>query len=143
MSTPSVQGSCSCGHVQYEASLPSLWVGHCHCENCRRAQGAGIVTYAGFPKEALRFLQGEPDLTSYFNPDTSSTRRFCRLCGSTITFEAPRWPTEIHLIVANLTSPLDKLPTGHAFADRSPAWCPITDDLPQFGGPTGTEALES
>ena len=143
VSVPSgrVQGSCFCGKVLYEADFPSLWVAHCHCANCRRAQGAGVVTYAGFKTEQVRFTAGEEGLVSYVDPGTEGLRRFCGSCGSTISFEAPRWAGELHLMVANLTSPLDKLPQAHAYSDRAPDWCPVTDDLPRFGGATGSEPL--
>ena len=140
MSESKVRGSCYCGRVRYEAVLPSKWVAHCHCANCRRAQGAGIVTYAGFEAERVRFTQGGSELVDFVS-ETGATRRFCRHCGSTISFQAPRWDGEIHLLVANLLDPLDKLPSGHAYSDRAPDWCPITDELARFGGESGTEPL--
>jgi len=140
MTDATVRGSCYCGRVTYEADLPTLWVGHCHCDNCRRAHGAGIVTYAGFPRESVRFTAGEAELTAFLT-ETEATRRFCSHCGSTISFEAPRWDGEIHLVLANLLDPVDKVPTGHAYSDRAPDWCPITDDLKRYGGETGTEPL--
>lgn len=136
-----VRGACLCGRVRFEAELPTKWVAHCHCDNCRRAHGAGVVTYAGFPSEQVRFVAGEEELTEYLS-DTEATRRFCRHCGSTLSFSGPRWPGEVHLLVANLLDPLDKLPTAHAYADRSPEWCPILDDLPRYGGESGTEPLD-
>ncbi|MFT7667788.1 MAG: hypothetical protein ACI8X5_000472 [Planctomycetota bacterium] len=135
-----VRGNCYCGQVQYEANLPSKWVGHCHCEACRRSQGAGIVTYAGFAAQAVRFAGGESCLTNFVS-ETGATRRFCSRCGSTISYQAPRWADEVHLLVANLLDPLDKLPTGHAYSARAPSWCPITDDLKLFDGDSGTEPL--
>jgi hypothetical protein len=140
MSHEKVRGRCYCGRVEYEADLPSLWVGHCHCENCRRAHGAGFVTYAGFSATGVRFTAGEAELTD-FHTETQAVRRFCRYCGSTISFQAPRWEGEVHLVVANLLDPLDKLPGGHAYSDRAPDWCPVTDALKRYGGPTGTEPL--
>lgn len=135
-----IQGSCLCGAVRYEADFPTRFVSHCHCDNCRRAQGAGFITYAGFPAEQVRFTQGEERLTDYVS-DTEATRRFCSHCGSTILFCSPRWPGELHLIAANLEDALDRAPTGRVYADRTPSWCPITDDLPRYGGETGVEAL--
>lgn len=100
-----------------------------------------MVTYAGFAKDQVAFTAGEEELTVH-QSDTQALRHFCKHCGSTISFQAPRWEGEIHLLVANLIDPLDKLPAGHAFSDRAPDWCPITDDLRRFGGESGTEPLE-
>lgn len=126
--------------MRFEVQLPSKWVGHCHCENCRRAHGAGVVTYAGFPSQALSFTQGQEHLTR-FDSDCGSYRRFCSFCGSTLLFAGDRWPDEVHLLVGNLLDALDQFPTGHAYSDRAPDWCPISDELARFGGASGTEPL--
>ncbi|MFT7485239.1 MAG: hypothetical protein ACI9F9_001086 [Candidatus Paceibacteria bacterium] len=140
MSATAICGSCTCERVRFELKQPVNWVAHCHCSNCRRAHGAGSVTYAGAPRESLRFTAGE-ELLTRFEADTGSWRRFCSHCGSTLTFEGARWPGEVHVIVANLLEPLDKLPEGHAYSDRAPDWFPITDNLPCYGGDSGTEAI--
>lgn len=140
MPTENVEASCLCGHVRLQADLPPLRVGHCHCENCRRAQGAGVWTWAAFASDRVRVLSGEADLASYVS-DTEATRRFCRVCGSTLTYESPRWPNLIDLSVANLDGPLGTAPSRHNYADRSPDWCPILDDLPRLGGATGQERI--
>lgn len=134
-------GHCLCGAARYEADLPTLFVAHCHCDNCRRAHGAGIVTYAGFPSAQVRFTSGEEQLREFVS-DTGATRRFCSRCGCVLSYASPRWPGEVHLLVAHLEGELDRSPRGHVYADRAPSWCPITDELPRFGGETGVEALD-
>jgi hypothetical protein len=141
--TPELRrGGCTCGAVRFEASGPPKWVAHCHCVNCRRAHGAGAVTWAGFEQARFRLLSGGEHLSTYLT-ETSAQRRFCGRCGSPLLFSSPRWPEEVHVAVAAFDgegAPL--LPRGHSYADRAPAWFPITDDLPQFGGASGTEPLE-
>ncbi|MFQ5503979.1 MAG: GFA family protein [Planctomycetota bacterium] len=134
-----VRGACYCGQVRFEVELPPHFVSHCH--NCRRAHGAGFVTWAGFEGTQFRILEGEADLERY-KTETEATRSFCRICGSTLLFESPRWAGEVHVAVANLVDELDEMPSGHAYADRSPDWCPITDDLTRYGGESGTERLD-
>ena len=43
--------------------------------------------------------------------------------------------------VALIDEPLDREPQAHFYADRAPAWYPIHDDLPRFGGPEGSTRL--
>ena len=140
MNPETVRGQCYCNAVRFEADLPARFVAHCHCDNCRRSSGAGLVTWAGFPHEQFRFTAGEDRITEY-HTETDAVRRFCSLCGTTFSYSSPRWPNEIHLTVANLLDPLGQTPTGHAYADRAPDWCPILDDLPRYGGKTGMEPL--
>lgn len=137
----SIPGSCLCGTVRFEVEGEPRFVSHCHCENCRRAHGAGFVTYAGYREEECRLLAGSEDLAEFQQADTGSWRRFCQRCGSTLFFSGDRWAGEVHVAVANLDGELDRLPSAHAYADRSPAWCPISDGLPCYGGDDGNQPL--
>jgi len=134
------EGSCYCGRVRFAVELPARFVAHCHCANCRRAHGAGFVTWCGFEKRKLRVISGEDGLGRY-TTDTGATRSFCTTCGTPLFYESPRWPDEIHVAFAHLDHAIDVLPAAHVYADRSPAWCPIHDDLPRYGGDTGVEPL--
>jgi hypothetical protein len=136
-----VCGSCTCRRVRFEAELPTRFVAHCHCENCRRSHGAAFVTWAGFPGGHFRWTEGE-DTVARFVTDTGATRSSCGVCGTPLTFESPRWEGEVHVAVACVDDPLDRAPSGHVYADRAPDWCPISDDLPRYGGPDGVTPLE-
>ena len=136
-----VHGSCYCGRVRFSMVLPPRFVAHCHCNNCRRAHGAAFVTWAGFPDGQFEIAQGEDELSA-FRTETEAIRSFCATCGTTLFFQSPRWEGEIHVAVANIDDALEQAPRAHVYADRSPDWCPITDDLPRYGGASGTEPLE-
>ena len=133
-----LSGSCACGRVRFETSGEPRFVAHCHCENCRRAHGAGAVTWAGFVSEQVE-IEDESALATWDTP-TGATRRFCNSCGSPMFFAGERWPGEIHIALAHFAE-VPRLPSAHAYADRSPDWFPICDELPRFGGPNGNEAL--
>jgi len=134
------EGKCYCGRVRFTVELPAKFVAHCHCDNCRRAHGAGFVTWCGFTKERFALVAGEDSLARY-ETDTGATRSFCSHCGTPLFYESPRWAGEIHIALAHLDHVIDTLPTAHVYADRSPAWCAIHDDLPRYGGETGVEPL--
>lgn len=140
MADTPIRGSCYCKAVRLECDLPARFVAHCHCNNCRRAHGAGFVTWAGFLDAQFRITAGEASVGRYVT-DTGATRSFCKHCGTTMLFAAPRWAGEVHVALGVLDDALDQLPKVHVYADRSPAWCPITDALPQRGGETGVEPL--
>ena len=63
--TRSVHGSCLCGAVRFEVSLPSKWCAHCHCQMCRKAHGAGYVTWAGFEEDQCNLNDASDALTWY------------------------------------------------------------------------------
>jgi hypothetical protein len=136
-----VPGGCYCGRVRFEVTLPSRFCSHCHCDNCRRAHGAAFVTWAGIRREQFRIAAGEESLVRY-RTETGATRSFCRHCGSTLLYEGPRWPGEIHVALSNIDAPIDRLPAEHVYVDHKAAWFEISDSLPQFGGTSGTGPRE-
>jgi len=133
-------GSCSCGQVQFEVKLPAKFVAHCHCNNCRRAHGAGFVTWAGFLDQHFNLTAGKESLSEYVT-ETKATRGFCGKCGTPMFFSSPRWAGEIHVAVAVIDGDLEQLPTVCVYADRAPNWCLPYSDLPHCGGETGTEPI--
>jgi hypothetical protein len=140
MPEQSVTGACLCGAVRFRIRFPTKWCAHCHCTMCRRAHGAAFVTFVGVPRDQLEFERGEDELVRY---DSSATawRRFCRRCGSTLTFEGERWADEVHIVVANLEGPLDRAPQAHCYFDSAVEWVRPADELPRLGGPTGNQPL--
>ncbi len=137
-----VTGSCYCGEVRFEATLPSKFCAHCHCNNCRRAHGAAFVTWVGFKDEQVRIVSGEERLGRY-RTETDATRSFCTTCGTTLFFSSPRWGGETHVTRASIHDPIDREPSSHVYFDRHVPWITIDDDLKRYGGESGTEKLES
>ncbi len=135
-----VRGGCQCDAVSFELELPSKFCAHCHCSNCRRAHGAAFVTYAGFSRAQMQ-LSGGDRLVRYVT-DTGATRSFCGRCGSTLFYEGPRWPDEIHVALACIRDEIDRAPDAHVYADQKAPWWEITDSLPRLGGESGTESKD-
>ena len=94
--------------------------------------------YWEYPKGHVE--KGEDELVRY-DSSARAWRRFCRRCGSTLTFEGERWPGEVHVVVANLDGPLDRAPQAHSYFDCAVEWVRPADDLPRLGGETGNQPL--
>jgi hypothetical protein len=114
-------GGCLCGAVRYRIALPPLWVAHCHCSICRRAQGAGFVTWVGVAADGFR-LEAGADVLSRYRSSATATRSFCRVCGSPLFFESGHWPGEIHVTLASLDSSVGLEPTAHAYWSSRADW---------------------
>jgi hypothetical protein len=114
-------GGCLCGGVRYRLDRAPLWVAHCHCSMCRRAQGAGFVTWAGFAEDAFGFDAGE-DLVSRYQSSAAAVRSFCRRCGTPLFFQSSRWPGEIHVTLASLDSAEGLEPQAHAYWSSRVPW---------------------
>lgn len=139
MTTP-ITGTCLCEGVQFEVTPPTKWCSHCHCSMCRRAHGAGVVTWFGTRRDSFRLTKGA-ELLRWYQSSAAARRGFCSRCGSTLFFEAQRWPDEIHIVRACVPGGIDREPSGHVFFDEHVEWLTLGDELPKYGGPTGTEPL--
>ena len=88
---------------------------------CRRAHGAGFVTWVGADRAGFVLERGESALARY-RSSARATRSFCRNCGSTMFFESGHWPDEVHVTLANLDSAEGLKPQAHAYWSSRAPW---------------------
>ena len=132
--TNTVNGSCLCGAIEFELQLPSKWCAHCHCGMCRRAHGAGYVTWVGFESDRFELLTGDHHL-QWYESSPGARRGFCSTCGSTMLFESTRWPGETHVALACIDDPIDREPASNAYMDNHVGWMPINHGLTRVRTP--------
>ncbi len=128
------EGGCLCGAVRYRVAGAPAWVAHCHCQSCRRATGAPMVTWVGFVRDRFEVTRGAPER---FASSPGVARRFCAGCGTPLTYEAERFPGEVHVTVGSLDRPEDFPPAGHVWTSEQITWLHLADELPRhprFGG---------
>ena len=133
MNTESGEGGCLCGAVRYRFALPALWVAHCHCSLCRRAQGAGFVTWVGTSGDKFELL-GDASSLRLHHSTPEATRSYCGRCGTPLFFESVRWPGELHVTLGSVDPPIAETlhPEGHVYWASHVAWVgPIDDGLPR------------
>lgn len=127
------EGGCLCGAIRYRFALPPLWVAHCHCTMCRRAQGAGFVTWIGTDVERCELL-GDSGHLRAFRSSPAAMRSFCDQCGTPLFFESTRWPGERHVTLGSVDAAVAARlqPQGHVhWATRVPWIGDIHDGLPR------------
>jgi len=113
------EGGCLCGAVRFEVTGPPKWTSYCHCHSCRKHTGAPVSAFAGYERTHVRFTQGQ---LATFASSAGVLRGFCALCGSTLTYEGDRWPTEMHFHVGAFDAPVLFVPDGEAFAEERLSW---------------------
>lgn len=96
------------------------------------------MTWVGFHPATLSIVKGEERLRQY-RSSPNAQRGSCGLCVSQIFFQSDRWPDEIHVTRASLPDELDLKPQSHYFFDDRAPWTEVHDELPRYGGLTGTE----
>jgi len=76
-------GSGLCGGARYEIDGnigPAL---NCHCSMCRKATGAAYRSRVAVPRKNFRWPTRQ-DLLTYYDSSPTTTRTFCKVCGSTL-----------------------------------------------------------
>jgi hypothetical protein len=128
----SASGGCQCGAVGFTIDLPSKWVAHCHCTQCRRAHGAGWVTWLGVDTEHAQIDDAASALRWYAS-SPGAERGFCSQCGSPLFFRSARWAGELHIARAQIDGDIDRAPQAHVFWDSHVDWAPTDpqDRLPR------------
>jgi hypothetical protein len=122
-------GRCLCRAVTFVARGEPRWVAHCHCESCRRATSSAIATYAGFAAGNVEWTGERP---AEYRSSPGVIRRFCRTCGSPMSFEGERWPEEIHLFVPSFDQPEMFKPQCHVHVGEQLRWLHLADQLPCY-----------
>jgi hypothetical protein len=100
---------------------------------CRRAQGAGFVTWVGTSGEHFE-LAGDAGLLRTYRSSLEATRSFCGRCGTPLFFESTRWPGELHITLGSVDPLLaaQLQPQAHVhWAERVPWIGAIHDGLPR------------
>jgi hypothetical protein len=129
MSEETRAGRCFCGRVRFVAAGAPKWVAHCHCESCRRATSSPFTTYVGYVERQVRWSS---EALATYESSPGVVRRFCRHCGSPMSFSGARWPDEIHLFAASFDDPTDFAPKSHVHAGEQLPWLHLGDGLPRY-----------
>jgi hypothetical protein len=100
---------------------------------CRRAQGAGFVTWIGTDAERFELL-GDPGSLRRYHSSPEATRSFCAHCGTPLFFASARWPGEIHVTLGSVVETVAARlqPQGHVHWSTKVPWIgDIHDGLPR------------
>ncbi len=124
-----VAGGCFCGAVRYEIRGRLREASHCHCASCRRAAGAPVVTWATYPRHALRVTRGT---AKELHSSPPVTRTFCPACGTPLTYFTRDEPEWIDVTVGSMDDPAAVPPADHIWTTSQLAWLAIDDDLPRW-----------
>lgn len=135
-----LRGQCFCGEVRFEMEHLPRTTTHCHCSMCRKIHGAPFVTWVGGKTGTLKITLGESTL-KVFQSSKEAKRGFCGQCGSVLFFESVRWPGETSVAAPHIQGALPEKPRAHIFYSDRAAWVEVNDELPKYGGESGTEPL--
>jgi hypothetical protein len=129
MSRSVTEGSCLCGEVRFTVEGDPKWVCHCHCVNCRRNTGSAVATFVGVGRDQVTYTKGE---RRFYHPSKDVSRGFCGNCGTPLSYEAEKYPDELHLYLCTLDEPDNFVAQAHVFYSQRVKWFEIADDHPRY-----------
>jgi len=88
--TPTYQGKCFCGVVQFTVRGDPAGMGYCHCESCRKWAAAPVNAFTLWKPAAVRLTHGAEFIGSY-SKTPNSHRKWCKTCGGHLFTEHPAW----------------------------------------------------
>lgn len=124
-------GSCLCEAVQFEINGAIRHIVHCHCSQCRKAQGSAFATNGIVKSSDFKILSGEDKLTAY-ESTPGQLKYFCKICGSPIISKKESMPDQVRIRLGTLDSDVTERPMAHIFATSKANWEDISGNLPQY-----------
>ncbi len=127
---PLFTGACLCGAVRFEAQGAPIGVNHCHCAQCQRVSGAALITWATWPRAAVRIVRGA---AADYESSPGVKRSFCARCGSTLFWRREgRRPEEIDIAAGTIDQADTLAPLEHIYVKSRRRWMPLCDGLPAY-----------
>ncbi len=125
-------GGCLCGALRYEAEGVPQYMGHCYCEDCRKASGSGFIPFMGFVASAVRFRGQTLQFKSKAANGGEATRNSCPVCGSLVFGGDVGKDTSFTIYAGTLDDPSLFHPSVAIFTRGRPDWAVIPTGLKIF-----------
>jgi hypothetical protein len=125
-------GGCLCGALRYEAQGAPDYMGHCYCEDCRKASGSGFIPFMGFPTTAVRVSGGSRKFGSKAANGNTAVRNSCPVCGSLVFGGEVGKDASLHIYAGTLDDPSLFRPAIAIFTRGRPDWAVIPAGLKVF-----------
>ncbi|HEY2071376.1 MAG TPA: GFA family protein [Rhizomicrobium sp.] len=132
MTNPPITGGCLCGALRYEVSGAPGAMGHCYCEDCRKASGSGFIPFMMVPAPQLRITGAVLTHSKLLQNGRHADRNSCAVCGG-LVFGGILGKTEQHTIYAgSLDDPTLFKPAIAINVQGRPDWALVPEGLTQF-----------
>lgn len=125
-----IHGSCLCKSITFELGGELRSARYCHCENCRKFSGMSPAVWAMAESAQLAITSEAASIAQY--DSGRGVRCFCSNCGSPLWFKSLDDPEIVAIPLGVLDDSDIPPPEKHLWVKSKPAWCAITDKLPQF-----------
>lgn len=121
------KAGCACGAVAVEVSGDPLFVGYCHCNDCRDWIGAPVTGATIWPRDTLKITKGADGLLTYKRTE-GTHRKSCAKCGGAVFVDIP--DAGIVDVLPGAMKDFSFTPTAHTHYQQR--MIDMKDGLPKF-----------
>lgn len=125
------KGSCLCGAIAYELNCDLQEIYYCHCQRCRKSNGAAFNAVSIAPLKEFKLVRGE-DKLKVFEYEGGADRYFCSECGSSLFSKRKTMPDIIRIRIGTLDTPISIKVSKHIYVGSKAEWYDICDGAQQF-----------
>ena len=126
-----LEGSCLCGSIRYQIDGELGPAMLCHCQKCRKSNGAAYAVNALLEAANFTLLGSSATLKAY-ESSAGVKRFFCSGCGTPLYSERDTLPGMIRLRVGSLDTDVMIEKQAHIYVASKACWDDITDSIPQY-----------
>ena len=119
--TEQLTGGCHCGSVRYRLNGPVKMAVNCHCNDCRKRNGAAYSTYCVVAQDDLEIRQGREGIATY-DVDGRGQKHFCSKCGSPLYNAIRRYPGVYMLFHGSLAPTAGPDPVVNVYCESKLPW---------------------
>ncbi len=125
------RAACSCGQLHLTCEGEPVRISICHCLECQRRTGAAFGYQARFERRQIASISGDSkEFTRSSDSGKSVTFRFCPVCGSTVYWQAERFPELISVGIGAFADPTFPAPEHAVYERRRHAWLEALGEMP-------------
>lgn len=129
--TTELSGACDCGAVRYKITGAVRLVVNCHCNSCRRRNGAAYSTYCVVSQGDLAVVQGRESVAIYDVAERGK-KRFCAKCGSPLYTENSHYPGLYMVHYGSLTDNSGLVPAFNVYCESKLPWVDAISGIKSF-----------
>jgi len=119
--TTELSGACGCGSVHYKITGPIRVVVNCHCNTCRKNNGAPYSTYCVVAQDDLDIFAGQESIT-IFETSGGGKKRVCSKCGSPLFNAHHKYPGMYMVHHGSLSDHSSVTPSFDIFCENKLPW---------------------
>ncbi len=129
--TKELSGVCDCEAIHYKITGPVKLVVNCHCNSCRKRNGAPYSTYCVVSQGDLKIVQGQEKLATYENSQ-GGKKLFCSNCGSPLYNLNPRYAGLSLVLYGSLLDNSGLSPSFNVYCESKLPWVESISSIKSF-----------